>query len=350
MNIFFALSLSEVNLSSMFAYLLDKRSDHGLGDSVLVNFIEIIEKRIGESLNKSEYVFKILKEVPYVISGFKRIVDIEIRITENGIEKYRIAIENKIQSNSADKDQFKEEYEGIKRNVQNDVKIVMVFLTPVKDKGSKLKEEFNTLKDSLLGTDKKLWIRWNDSISTMQRIANSVKKAGEVMKANEAKKAIEESGAVEMHSIVDILQDIIDHGSMSECVKTTLENFILYIKKTMSYGELPLYDKKIQPEIQQTAIVIVSRKSYSINRLKSRAIVIVENKSGSKVDNVLGMLKNIIEQLELDVATDYKNGKPKDTFTLGREVLKALTGSARQNGRWIAALQLLEETNDYLRY
>ena len=228
MNIFTVLSqgngrLNEENLSAMLAFLLSPTQAHGFGDTFLRHFLNLLASKCEQNdrfdnvLNSGKTLTaEILLESPYSLDDRKRIVDIEIRLLARSIGKsesentelHRIAIENKIRSQSSESDQLKEEFAAISQDIEDDsVQLTMVFLTPPGDFQS-LNSEFENLTEPMLGRHKKAWIRWIDQNDT-GNIYNQLK---QVLRS--------ESDS--------------DISPINEYVRHTLKAFVVHIKESIS--------------------------------------------------------------------------------------------------------------------
>ena len=141
MNIFNALSaransqLREPNLSAVLAYFLHPGKDHGLGDTFLKAFLEIIGVaytiRPGEA-NFAKTMVDTEEPLEDEDGTIKLDIVIEIVNSKNKILRY-IVVENKIKSSAANPKQLNRYYNALIKDEDNDSrknKITMVFLTP----------------------------------------------------------------------------------------------------------------------------------------------------------------------------------------------------------------------------
>lgn len=334
MNIFKVLSqgngrITETNMSAMLAYLLTPTETHGLGDVFLKKFLKIIDSEMefyNMWLSSDSLVAEIRIESPYEINEKTRSLDIDISIYKRNPqneynELVRIGVENKIKANSAEKEQFNEEYLGLKEEVDSDTNIIMVFLTPKSD-DKKLKEEYDELNLGSVGKHRKTWIYWHD-----EDITGPILKAmGQKNKPRFAK------------SITEILLEILKEESLasidpiSDYVRHTLKAFIQHIKTVLS-PEPGIMRKKPVGDILEEATAILENHTYKLIRYNTKKIVITDETEGTDIINTKEMLRTIIKKLELKIDLNSSSGNnPKNTRQLGKEVIRDINGGPFLSG------------------
>jgi len=314
MNIFKVLSqgkgrLNEENLSAILGFLLSPTENHGLGDIFLRHFIENLACEILSGTNWFSNVLdtkriidaEVFFEVPYeVTSGAKkkRIIDIEIRIyspyslgNSEKKEIHRIGIENKtrIQSNN-DPDQLKEEFEGIKMDLgDDDVSITMVFLTP-DGKPKALVETYEKLTDEILGTSKKVWVRWYEQ------------RRGEIIQI--IKIILEKEENCEIEPISEYVRH-----TLKALVRHILENFKL------SGPDIP-FDVG---EVVENKKIELSLGKYELKRYTSGSIKVFNLETGDE-EPARTILRKIDQEMGLNMLT-HSSGLEKNTRTLGKDII-----------------------------
>lgn len=317
MNIFNVLSqgkgsINEENMSAMLAFLLSDSQTHGLGDIFLRRFLMLISEKINnlsdfdKLINNKNLKIDVLLESPYQINnGKKRIVDIEIRMNikqfNKSINDYefkeikRICIENKVKYQSVDTTQFKEEFEGVKNDIEdyNNVEIIMVFLTPYFAK-EKYEKEYKELNEELLGINKKLWINWSNKND------NCITKI-----------------------ITDLLRDEsnAEINPINEYIRHTLKAFVRYIIQTTNEDTSKRLNN--QDDIEESVEISIKNKNYIIEMYESGTIRVF-NFEKQQYDIVKPLLRNIIEEKKLNIKLNSLTGNYKNTRQLGKEVISEL--------------------------
>src|SRR6056297_449682 len=307
MNIFNVLSqgkgnLNEENLSAMLAYLLSPNGSHGLGDTLLKRFLKLIEKENTNTKNTIGYILSganqinadVILESPYRIKGKKRYPDIELRIYNHYSNNYdsteycRVIIENKIKATSADLEQFKEEYQAVKKDIRDnessDINVIMVFVTP-KGEHQKLEEEYSMLTDEVLNEDNKVWFLWDSE------------------KENDIAYLIKGILKSEDNYEIDPISDYIRH---------TLKAFIRHIIKS-----------NIPEGIEEVAFVEISTGQYRIEKYKSSTIKIY-NLEEEEYEVAKPLLRKINKEKDLKVDLFTSTGTKLNTRSLGRKIIEQL--------------------------
>lgn len=359
MNIFSAMTkgngrLQEPNVSSLLAFFLDPNEVHNLNTTFLQEFISALTDYTGENINFdliSHIEVTLEERVVYDSTLLPRYVDIVLRLyAEDRQLLYIIAIENKINKNAADTNQFLQEFIGIEKKIDAlKTKIIMVFLTPDSD-FQLLEEEFNNLDDTTLGSNQKVWMKWADNGKSKliqineylhfdgfmknlnQRPLNSVTKDDLL---NISKIVHKTHGYMIFNSepeeitVVDIFRKVLTKESLgqinpvNEYEKHTIKAFIHFIEtKINKWIEFP-------NESQHKMYYGIDINSVDYNLVLEDEFSIQYTSSGNVVSNqsdVWDILNQIIEQEKLGIDNKYPSGGKKKIPQLGREVLRALMG------------------------
>lgn len=164
MNIFKVIAsgkkpFAEEQMSAVLAWLLHPQMEHGLGNQMLIRFV----KAIGiDDMDDLRHSFRdnndsISCALEYYVEGLGDRAFIDIVYF---VEKYVIAIENKIYSSSVSKDQLKREFNGIMKEFP-DKKVILVYLLPELPENDNVKssKEYNQLN-----ADNKKLISWKETI------------------------------------------------------------------------------------------------------------------------------------------------------------------------------------------
>jgi len=183
MNIFQVLSkgkgrLHEPSMSAMLGYLLDSQGDHGLGDSVVREFLKNInnEHQFSKILETNFIKTEVELEEPYSFENKNYSIDIQLSIlvkeNKESQESHRIIIENKINTGAAQEEQLKNYYSAVKNDAPDLQGLTFVFLTPNNRKNT-LENEFNnlTIEDN---RHKKYWIYWGDGDSSISAMLKNI--------------------------------------------------------------------------------------------------------------------------------------------------------------------------------
>ena len=195
MNIFNALSarddnkLLEVNLSALLAYFLNPAADHGVGNTFLGTFLDLVEseiKRTTENEKIKDVDFftgvdfiktEVKSECKIKKSGKQFFLDVLVDLHDkNGKQTHKIVVENKVRADAANQLQLKNYYEAVRKSIRGK-QIIMVFLTPGgadSVNSVKLKEEFDALSDKDLGKNYKVWVHWNGENSVQSIIRENI--------------------------------------------------------------------------------------------------------------------------------------------------------------------------------
>lgn len=327
MNIFTALSqgkgrLNEENLSAMLGFLLSPTKSHGFRDIFLQRFLKVVAEasgnndRFADVLGRGSLIHAdVLLEYPYKLTDKKRrVIDIEIRIYEDALtaddtqtaELHRILIENKIRSSAADPTQLREEFEAVIQHVESDeTQITMVFLTP-SGNSSKLTEEYENLSLDLLGEHKKAWLYWvddNDNDHVVKLLRGLLKSELEA-----------------------------EIPPMSEYVRHTIKAFIVHISDNITESIKKKRRSTDIGAVRETVTVRTDNGVYRIDRYESGTIRTFD--VGKELEQELSPTKPILRQLNeemsLDVDLFAATGKEKITRTMGQHIMKAIVDQGKE--------------------
>lgn len=321
MNIFQALSmgngkLNEENMSAMLGYLLSPNEPHGLGDVFLQSFLEALNET--EALNgRFEYILQqhslsgteVIFESPYQLDERKLFIDLDLRFylaspatdsQSESTEIHRVLIENKIRPQAATKDQFRREYFAVREDLedQNETAVTMIYLTPEASRGP-LQEAYAALREEDITPHRKAWCTWtgNEGFSIVSLIRLILEK--------------EARGEIE---------------PISEYVRHTLKAFIRHIldsqKTTAKRSRNPAEPGSLRQEVTVTS----GGTKYLIQQYDSGTII-VYNADLQEKEIAKPVLRQINQELGLDVDLYRSSGKKKKTPQLGRDVLKALNSA-----------------------
>jgi antitoxin component of RelBE/YafQ-DinJ toxin-antitoxin module len=321
LNIFTALSqgkgsLNENNMSAMLSYLLNSHQDHGLKDTFLKKFLKLLDDITDKKLfprsnnilgNRSNLNVEVTLEPAYDYKGNRRYLDIELQVYDNTYnyiegkneveEILRIAIENKIKPSSAQNNQFKEEYEAVKSEIENkETKILMVFLTPYGDYNN-LQTEYDNLIIDESSKNEKVWLKWDapDNENTVVYLIKSLLK-------NEANFKID---------------------PISDYVRNTLKAFIRHIIETNIKFTSPEIISDDLGDIKNVVNIELKSGKYRVEEYESSSIKIY-NVETQEYEVAKPILRDIIEEKNLKIDLYYDSGNKKNTRTLGKDVIQSL--------------------------
>lgn len=329
MNIFTVLSqgkgrLNEENLSAMLGFLLTPQQTHGLGDVFLHQFLRAVAQSCKDPHRFDNVLYgtaptrtEVLLESAYMLGAQRRVVDIEVQISIRQfnpmtqemeyVELHRIAIENKVKAQAADREQLREEFLGILQELESDdqVQITMVFLTPPGD-APRLTEEFTALDETLLGKHKKAWLRWAGADDEPDHITALIKN----LLRQEDQAAI---------------------SPISEYLRHTLKAFVRHILDSPAGSTQKGVALGIAPElgdIIQVVTVDLGGVTYQLERYESSTVRVL-NTATQEYEVVKPILRQINREKDLKVPPTRPGGGSKNTRTLGREIMRALIEQAK---------------------
>ncbi|ADI73373.1 hypothetical protein Metev_0458 [Methanohalobium evestigatum Z-7303] len=313
MNIFTALSqgrgsLNEENMSAMLGYLLSPEQSHGLNDVFLKKFLSsVAEIKDGQLhdldnllLSKDEIKVEVNFEQPYSYHGYSRYVDIDIRIFDNHYnELYRLIIENKIKPASSSSNQFKEEYEAVISDIEENSenshpKVIMIFLTPT-GRHSQLLNEYENLSQDMLGKNEKVWVYWADDENTITDLLRQI---------------LKDESEVKIDPITDY-------------TKHTLKAFIRHIQETnIKYTSPGKVDHK-PGGIVDFAYAKISDGYYKIEKYESTTIKVF-NLDLQRYEVAKPILRKVNDEKNLGVNLYLSTNNERNTRSLGNMVIKKL--------------------------
>jgi len=324
MNIFTVLSkgkgrLNEENLSAMLGFLLFPSQTHGLGDTFLRQFLVAVAHACNDPHRFDDILHsgkptraEVLLESPYSLGKQRRIIDIEVRILARQFnapmsdpeytETHRIAIENKVKEQAADREQLKEEFIGLLQDLEGDDKIqmTMVFLTPPGE-SAKFTDEFAALDESTLGVHKKAWLRW----------------AGQDDQPGHMVALIKELLRQEDQANISPVSDYLRH---------TLKAFVRHILESPAGNTTKVVDPRKTPEagdIIQVLVINVGGITYQLERYESSTVRVL-NTETQEYEVVKPILRKINDEKGLKVPLKQPSERNKNTRTLGRDIMRAL--------------------------
>ena len=324
MNIFTVLSqgkgkLNEENMSAMLGFLLSPSQTHGFGDIFLRQFLNIVAEKC-EDNNRFDNVLNIEKplkadvllESAYSLNNDKhRIVDIEIKIYAEPFvandaeipELHRIAIENKIRSQSSDPEQLKEEFAAIMEDIEGDdtVQVTMIFLTPPGN-NKNLNEEYEKLNEMISDKHKKTWLRWADE-------------SGENHITSLLKKLLKIEAEAEIPPI-------------NEYLRHTLKAFVIHIAENITTSQTNKRNTGKPGEITESVLVELEfpdckKYKYRIERYESSTVRIF-NLNTQEYEVTKPLLRQINKEKKLGIDLKLSTGTKKNTRTLGKQVITEL--------------------------
>ncbi len=251
-------------------------------------------------------------ESPYQVGKQRRVIDIELRIFSRllnpttgefeNLELHRIAIENKVKPQAADSTQFKEEFLGIIQDMEEDEKVAvtMVFLTPPGD-SSRFINEYGALDDQLLTSHRKAWLRWSGPDDNSQHIVALLRHL------------LRQETEAEISPVADYLRH-------------TIKAFIRHIQESPAGTMGRTSEARESPEVGDVVQVVsvqLGEVIYQIERYESSTVRVL-NTSTQEYELAKPVLRRANEEKALGINIFLATGRPKNTRTLGREVMRAL--------------------------
>ena len=277
MNIFQVLSqgksrLNEPSMSAMLAYLLDSNKDHGLGEAFIRAFLLALDANVFAKFLANDFIkSQVELEVQYLLNGSRKDIDIEIILSANDGNHYKIIIENKIKIGAANPKQLRDYYNAILEDDPDIEYLYIVFLTP-ESLSTSLKAEYENLIVSNIHHKK--WLYWDSS--TQKSVINMVRDVlnfetiGEINPINEymrhtLKAFIKHSSAVTRPKTAKTMRTGEDIGEIIEEEEITLQNGEQYLVTRRDSTQVQVYN--LQTGEKQVARQILSKfiDEHSIN-------------------------------------------------------------------------------------
>ncbi len=266
MNIFNVLSqgksnLHEPSVSAMLGYLLSPNGDHGIGDTFLRSFIQLIEEKSEHSENFTKNGFSnsqfinanIELEVQYKHLDKRNDIDIQISFfdTKNEKEIHKIIIENKIRETSGNTNQLVDYYNAVIADEDYKLEkpaLTVIFLTP-KSNNKTLTAEFENLKKNIKTEHNCVWLYWSDD--------------------------------EEQNSVIDLIKNILQKeltaeiNPINEYMRHTLKGFVNFMTSRTSNNSLERKmrtGEDIGTIVDDVTIQLKNGKEYRIIRRDSSQI------------------------------------------------------------------------------
>lgn len=294
MNIFEVLSrgksrLHEPSISAMLGYLLDTHKDHGLGDTFLRAFLELVYKQTSDSkiqslLFNSFIDTEISLEEPYQLGDSRKDIDIQIVILDKEKnELYRIIIENKIKTGAANPKQLSEYYRAVLEDDEKLENLVIIFLTP-KASNLMLQQEFEAA--STKPRHHKVWLYWNDEEKGILNIIRSIlgkESTGEINPINEYMKHTLKAFVLHINSVVN--QQISAGTRYSEDIGELVDEVNITLSDNVEYKILRRNSQQIQVFVNDEKVTAkpVLRKIIEEKNLNIPTLGITTRQMGKKV-------------------------------------------------------------------
>lgn len=309
MNIFEVLNsgksrLYEPSLSSVLGYFLDSKENHGLGDTFIRLFLQLINIISNNSVFHKEIIDnRIISDVsleePYKLGQSRkdRYIDVQISLLNNeNDEIYRIIIENKIKPSSASLKQLSEYYKAITENETSLDNLLIIFLTPFSNNIQLEREYENLVIPNNSRNHNKCWIFWNNHNNALINLFKSL---------------LEKELKAEINPI-------------NEYLRHTLKAFIKFASELTESNRTIRFGKDIGDIVEKKDIEI-DREIYTIIRRNSQQIQVTKN--GEKVI-AKEILRKIINKYNLDISDD-------DTYSLttrqlGKSILEKLNMQSKE--------------------
>jgi hypothetical protein len=275
-------NISETNISAMLVYLLDPSNDHGLGDKFLKKIIGKLKneelknnKKLQSYLDNSsgyevdiEYEFPVNVEETESINSIRKIdIVIEFYNEESkDIPEFAIAIENKIQSTSAnDKNQFKDEIVGLKSSYKDDYKTdIDVYFILICPENKKIEKMFSEIADN------KVRILWKNQKDDKKTDKSSISDIFKDILRDECEAKIDPL-STEVIYILKSFVAFIDNDFKSEDINEK--------------GERNKYGKPVVEYLADIRDTLDANTEYDVQDIKDELFKIVKEKSGQPLTN-----------------------------------------------------------------
>lgn len=315
MNIFRALSegngrLSETNLSAFLAYLLNPSQTHGLGDRFLRSFLQAVADGCGQPdrfanvLRMPAIRADVGLEVKREHNGVTRTVDVDVTLIEELIgseqrDAHQLIIENKIKASAADREQFRDEFDCARADVDATTSVTAVFLTPDLQNAA-LQQQYDALQIAAKNEDAKTWLHWN--------------------------------GGGDSQSVVDMLRELLHMEQeakiepINEYTRHTIKAFINFIEVLLKRSTRgAAFRTADMPVAEEKQVTLGQDERYRLVLFSNGAVkVFTEDDNCNEEVAALGILKKVNQALNLKVSLTYSTGRNKNTRQLGKEVIAAI--------------------------
>lgn len=309
MNIFSVLSqgksrLHEPSISAMLGYLLSPNGDHGLGDTFIRAFLDLINKTSHLDIFKEIPTEGLINanvelEVHYNNKEKRNDIDIQISILDKRVSKeiHRIIIENKIKTGAANPKQLVDYYKSVIKDKDFQIEapeLTIIFLTPDSSVSS-LSTEFDNLNKLIDSKHNSAWIKWsidNNSDCILGIIKSILSK--------------------ELNAEINPINEYMRH---------TLKAFVKYVDSVTSVrnGERKMRTGQDIGDIVDD--IIISTKDeieYRIIRRDSTQIQVYNVETGEK-ETARYIMAQYIDEKGLDIEHERYN-----TRTIGKKLLDIL--------------------------
>lgn len=338
MNIFKVLSsgngsIKEPNISAFLGYLLDPNQEHGLKDFLLKSVISplikdnddvsqlLVNGYIKNLTNESNFRVNVeLEKKVKNLNNEDKFIDIVISIYDvtNITEPlFIICIENKIRNEAIQKNQLKEQLEGISKE-NNNTPIGFIFLTPKKSKTSL--EEYKDFEQQNK-TIPSYHSFWNDS--NEDNANDSIYQLLVTMLEKESKGEME---------------------PIFEYSKYTIKAFLNFIKSNFkSYSEEKSnvyprnnYNKSIQDYIQDVHSELSEDETYEVKDIKEKISIKVFEDNGFDIDpgtlNCQMYVSTVNSRSRKDFSVTEKNHHRYDLFYYIDDTRKKIRKFPKEGG------------------
>ena len=295
-------SLHEPSISAMLGYFLSPSGNHGLGDTFLRAFINLVNKTNGTPIIKDFQNDRLIKadvelEVKYFYNGNRKDIDIQISILDKSKEIHRIIIENKIKIGAANPIQLVDYYEAVVKDKDfkiESIGLTIVFLTPYSD-SNLLKAEFENLSKVIHNDHNSVWIHWsieNDSNCVLGIIQSILTK--------------------ELNAEINPINEYMRH---------TLKAFVQHVNSVtlINGGERKMRTgQDIGDIVDDVRITTMDGIEYQVIRRDSSQIQVFNFETGEK-ENARGIMSQYIDENKMNV-----EHKRLNTRMIGKKLLDIL--------------------------
>lgn len=299
----------------MLGYLLNPREDHGLGDTFLRHFLEIVQngtsnqRLFSDVLARAFVDAQVSLEEPYSLGGARKDIDAQVVLSDAAgeTEQHRIIIENKIKTGSANYEQLRDYFQAVMTDddfASSRSTLTVVFLTPpLTNKG--LQHEYAELTDETLGRHHKAWLHWTPGSDGDRDILTLLR--GILAKEQNA-----------------------EIRPINEYLRQTVKAFVCHLNSTVGASRVGK-GRSVEPvgDIVDQVEVTISRGSFRIQRRTSNQIEIYNLESDEK-EVAKPILKLVNEEHGLSIPLEFQSGAALNTQHLGKKIIDALNDRRRQ--------------------